>query len=78
MGLLEPGVHKSAFLMSISGLFVIEILFCDGFSLLIKRELSLISVGHRPSLKEFHNNVLALNGKGNWQLLPTKNYNFDN
>ena len=48
------------------------------YSLLIKRELSLISVGHRPTLKEFHNNVLALNGKGNWQLLPTKNYNFDN
>ncbi len=48
------------------------------YGLLIKRELSLISVGHRPTLKEFHNNVLALNGKGNWQLLPTKNYNFDN
>jgi len=48
------------------------------YGLLIKRELSLISVGHRPTLKEFHNKVLALNGKGNWQLLPTKNYNFDN
>jgi len=47
------------------------------YNLLIKRELSLISVGHRPTLKEFHNNVLALNGKGHWQLLPTKNYNFD-
>ena len=35
MGLLEPGVYKSAFLISISGLFVMEILFCDGFSLLI-------------------------------------------
>ena len=48
------------------------------YSLLIARELSIISVGHRPTLKEFHQNVLALNGKGNWKLFSTKNYNFDN
>ena len=48
------------------------------YQLLIERELSLISVGHRPTLKEFHNNVLELNGEGKWKLLSMNNYNFDN
>tara|TARA_Y100001933_G_scaffold238757_1_gene262763 strand:- start:1488 stop:2360 length:873 start_codon:yes stop_codon:yes gene_type:complete len=48
------------------------------YNLLQKRELSMISVGHRPSLKEFHQNILELNGKGNWKLTTTENYNFNN
>tara|TARA_Y100001970_G_scaffold154268_1_gene188904 strand:- start:12571 stop:14553 length:1983 start_codon:yes stop_codon:yes gene_type:complete len=48
------------------------------YNLLQTRELSLISVGHRPSLKEFHQNVLELNGEGEWKLLTAKNYNFNN
>ena len=39
-------------------------------------ELSLISVGHRPSLKDFHENILELNGQGDWKLLTSDKYNF--
>jgi len=48
------------------------------YNLLRERELSLISVGHRPSLKEFHDNILELNGQGNWKLFTTDKYNFKN
>ncbi len=48
------------------------------YNLLRKRELSLISVGHRPSLKEFHENILELNGNGKWKLLTAETYNFNN
>ena len=48
------------------------------YSLLKKRELSLISVGHRPSLKDFHENILELNGQGDWKLLTSDKYNFNN
>ena len=46
------------------------------YSLLKERELSLISVGHRPSLKDFHENILELNGLGDWKLLTSDKYNF--
>ncbi len=48
------------------------------YNLLKKRELSIISVGNRPTLKDFHQNVLELNGKGSWKLLTAENYNFNN
>ncbi len=48
------------------------------YNLLKKRELSLISVGHRPSLKDFHENILELNGQGDWKLFTTDKYNFKN
>jgi len=48
------------------------------YNLLRERELSLISVGHRPSLKDFHDNILELNGKGDWKLFTTDKYNFKN
>ncbi len=48
------------------------------YNLLKQRELSMISVGHRPSLKDFHQNILELNGTGNWKLLTSKDYNFKN
>ncbi len=48
------------------------------YNLLKKRELSIISVGHRPTLKDFHQNILELNGKGSWKLLTAENYNFNN
>ena len=44
------------------------------YSLLKERELSLISVGHRPSLKDFHENILELNGQGDWKLLTSDKY----
>lgn len=48
------------------------------YNLLRDRELSLISVGHRPSLKDFHENNLELNGQGGWKLFTTDKYNFKN
>ena len=48
------------------------------YKLLKQRELSIISVGHRPTLKDFHQNILELNGKGSWKLLTAENYNFNN
>ena len=46
------------------------------YSLLRQRELSVISIGHRPTLKSFHDTVLALDGQGGWQLLPAASYDF--
>ena len=48
------------------------------YNLLKKRDLSMISVGHRPSLKDFHQNILELSGNGKWKLLTAENYNFNN
>ena len=45
------------------------------YDLLVSRDLSFISVGHRPSLKQFHNNVLELQGDGDWRLIPAGSYN---
>jgi len=47
------------------------------YKLLKKRDLAVISVGHRPTLIEFHSTVLELIGDGSWQLLPTTSYDFD-
>ena len=46
------------------------------YKLLQARDLSVISIGHRPTLKAYHNSVLALDGQGGWQLLPTASYDF--
>lgn len=37
--------------------------------LLLEAGISLISVGHRPSLRAFHRRELRLDGRGGWQLL---------
>jgi len=44
------------------------------YSLLIERNIAFISVGHRPTLTAFHDNVLELDGSGPWRLLPANRY----
>ncbi len=46
------------------------------YKLLEKRDLAVISVGHRPTLIEFHSSVLELRGDGSWRLMPTTSYDF--
>ena len=47
------------------------------YNLLKERNIALVSVGHRPTLKNFHDNVLELSGKGTWSLIPSKNFDFN-
>ena len=47
------------------------------YALLRQRELSVISIGHRPTLKQFHDSVLELTGDGDWRLLPATSYDFE-
>jgi len=44
------------------------------YNLLTERNISFISVGHRPTLTAFHDNVLELDGSGAWRLLPASGY----
>ena len=44
------------------------------YNLLAERNIAFISVGHRPTLTAFHDNVLELDGSGAWRLLPAKGY----
>ncbi|MEB3233827.1 MAG: ABC transporter ATP-binding protein/permease [Cyanobacteriota bacterium] len=46
------------------------------YGLLSQREMAFVSVGHRPTLKEFHDTVLELDGMGGWKLLPAAGYHF--
>ena len=44
------------------------------YGLLSERDMAFVSVGHRPTLTEFHDTVLELDGTGNWRLLPASGY----
>ena len=46
------------------------------YELLVQREMAFVSVGHRPTLKEYHDTVLELDGSGAWRLLPAASYIF--
>ena len=35
---------------------------------LLRRRMGLISVGHRPSLRLYHDRLLELDGRGDWRL----------
>jgi putative ATP-binding cassette transporter len=47
------------------------------YALLTQREMAFVSVGHRPTLKAFHNVVLELDGQGGWKLMPATSYTFN-
>lgn len=49
------------------------------YELLQQRGAAFISVGHRPTLAEFHETVLELRGapSGEWRLMPARDYDFD-
>ena len=47
------------------------------YGLLSQREMAFVSVGHRPTLKAFHTNVLELDGQGGWKLIPAASYTFN-
>jgi len=46
------------------------------YSMLVEKGVSVISVGHRPTLAEYHDEVLELSGQGLWRLLPAATYEF--
>ena len=46
------------------------------YALLRQRELAVISIGHRPTLKDYHDTVLELSGDGGWRLIPATSYDF--
>ncbi len=37
---------------------------------LLRRDMGLISVRHRPSLRRYHDRLLELDGRGGWRLGP--------
>ena len=44
------------------------------YRLLQAAEITYISVGHRPSVLQYHQYVLELTGAGHWRLLPVETY----
>jgi len=46
------------------------------YELLVQRAMAFVSVGHRPTLKDYHDTVLELDGSGAWRLLPAASYIF--
>ena len=47
------------------------------YNLLAQREMAFVSVGHRPTLRGFHDTVLELDGQGGWKLIPAASYDFN-
>lgn len=46
------------------------------YSLLAETETTLVSVGHRPSILKYHEQVLELRGEGEWKLHQAQGYRF--
>src|SRR5262249_18425177 len=44
------------------------------YRLLQAAEITYVSVGHRPSVVQYHQYVLELAGEGRWRLLPVETY----
>jgi putative ATP-binding cassette transporter len=46
------------------------------YQLLVEREMAFVSIGHRPTLTQYHDTVLELDGRGGWRVLPAEGYTF--
>ena len=46
------------------------------YELLNQRDMACISVGHRPTLKNYHETVLEIKENKSWRLLPAASYQF--
>ena len=46
------------------------------YELLNQRDMACISVGHRPTLKNYHEAVLEITENKGWRLLPAESYQF--
>jgi putative ATP-binding cassette transporter len=46
------------------------------YELLVQRDMAFVSVGHRPTLKDYHDTVLEIEGSGAWRMLPAAGYTF--
>lgn len=44
------------------------------YQLLKARQTTFISVGHRPTLIQYHDSILELQGQGKWQLIPVADF----
>ncbi len=47
------------------------------YELLNQREMACISVGHRPTLKNYHEAVLEITENKSWRLIPSQSYTFN-
>ncbi len=47
------------------------------YELLNQREMACISVGHRPTLKNYHETVLEITENKGWRLIPSESYTFN-
>ncbi len=47
------------------------------YELLNQREMACISVGHRPTLKNYHETVLEITENKSWRLIPSQSYTFN-
>ena len=46
------------------------------YGMLVALDMGFVSVGHRPTLREYHDTVLELDGTGAWRLMPSSSYQF--
>ena len=46
------------------------------YGMLVGLDMGFVSVGHRPSLRDYHDTVLELDGTGSWRLMPSSSYQF--
>ncbi len=46
------------------------------YGMLVGLDMGFVSVGHRPTLRDYHDIVLELDGTGAWRLMPSSSYQF--